>query len=140
MSEKKPFKAMLLDERDVFIALVTLKDEAQLTARHVDLRPHGGDCDRPVGEYRWSREKSALEPLPRQQRSRAGRPTLEQAVAFDLLDRWDVARNGAGRMPTEVCLAWLDDMVRSVDFGPFLKLPVVVEYIAARGIDFKKKD
>ncbi len=133
------FKALLLDERDVFVALVELDDETQITNRHVDLRPFGGDCDNPVGEYRWNRDLKTLEPLPRQQRSRAGRPTFEQAVAFDYLNRWDLARADPSAL-TAVSLAWLDDMVCSIDFTPFLNLPVVVEYIVARGLQINKKD
>lgn len=151
MSERKPFKALLLDERDVFIGLVEIDDEADLTERHIDLRPHGGDCDRPVGEYRWNRERLTLEPLPRHQRAKAGRPTLEMAVAFDYLDRWDRSRLALALMSEqpgrrrsdplpEVTLAWLDDMVRSMDFAMFADLPVVSEYAAERGLDLKKKD
>ena len=136
MSE--PFKALLLDERDVFVRLVELDDEAELTARHVDLRPHGGECDRPTGEYRWNREKQALEPLPRQQRAQQGKPTLEQAVAFDLLKRWEADQGAV----SDVALAWLDDIVRTHDFTGFVLAghPLILAYIAARGIDLKKKD
>jgi hypothetical protein len=137
--DEKPFKALLLDERDVFVALVEVED-ADLTERHVDLRPHGGDCDRPVGEYRWNRATKALEPLPRQQRAKAGRPTLEMAVAFDVLDRWDRARTARADMPTEVSLAWLDDSVLSWDFKAFHDLPLLREYVLARGLALKKKD
>ena len=134
----KPFKALLLDERDVFVRLVELDDEAQLTVRHVDLRPHGGDCDRPAGEYRWNREKQALEPLPRQQRAQQGKPTLEQAVAFDLLKRWEADTEAV----SDVALAWLDDIVRTYDFAGFVIAghPLILAYAAARGLDLKKKD
>lgn len=54
------FKALLLDDQDVLVDVVTLTDESQLTARHVDLRPHGGDCDNPPGQYRWDRERATL--------------------------------------------------------------------------------
>jgi hypothetical protein len=132
------FKALLLDERDVFVRLVELDDEAQLTARHVDLRPHGGDCDRPTGEYRWNRENQALEPLPRQQRAQNGKPTLEQAVAFDLLKRWEAAPDAV----SDVALAWLDGMILTHDFTGFVVAghPLILAYAEARGVDLKKKD
>ena len=136
MSE--PFKALLLDERDVFVQLVEIDDEAQLTARHVDLRQHGGDCDRPAGEYRWNRDNKSLEPLPRQQRAQRGKPTLEQAVAFDVLKRWEAYPNDI----SDVALAWLDEIVCSHDFTGFVLAghSLILAYIAARGIDLKKKD
>lgn len=81
MKEPQPFKALLLDDADVLVAIETLADEAALTDRHVDLRPYGGECDRNPGEYRWDREKSALIPLPRFKRVPAeGVPSLEQLV------------------------------------------------------------
>jgi hypothetical protein len=127
------FKALRLDERDVFVELVTLEDEAQLTERHVDLRPFGGDCDRPVGEYRWNRTKKALEALPRQQRAKGGRPTLEQAVAFDMLARWE--RDPASL--TEVSLTWLDGLMVTMDFTGYVRggHPLIVAYIKARGLE-----
>jgi len=131
-----PFKAMLLDERGVLRGVVELADELALTPLHVDLRPHGGDCDRKPGEYRWDAESEQLRPLPRRQRAVHGRPTLEHAFAFHLLklaaDVPDVATSEA------VELQWLDDMVRSVDFSPYLALPLVKQYLAARGLDPKK--
>jgi hypothetical protein len=79
--EKKPFKALLLDEADVLVAVVELADEAGLTDRHVDLRPHGGECDCAPGQYRWDRQMKRLEPLPRFRRVPAeGVPSLEQVV------------------------------------------------------------
>lgn len=138
MKKKTTFRALLLDERDVFVALVELEDEAQLTARHVDLRPHGGDCDRPVGEYRWNREKQALEPLPRQQRAQHGRPTLEQAVAFDVLKRWEADPAAV----SDVALTWLDGVLATADFIGFVSggHPLIAAYARARGLDLNKKD
>jgi hypothetical protein len=135
---EKTFKALLLDERDVFVQLVELEDDAQLTARHVDLRAHGRDCDRPTGEYRWDRDKQCLEPLPRQQRAQRGKPTLEQSVAFDLLKRWEAAPAAV----SDVALAWLDDVLGTHDFKGFVigGHPLITAYAEARGLDLKKKD
>jgi hypothetical protein len=131
------FKALLLDERDVFVELVTLTDDAQLTERHVDLRQHGGDCDRPVGEYRWNREKKALEALPRQQRATTGKPTLEQAVAFNLM-RQALRAKADLQTNQAVELVWLDEVLTSHDFKGLHKAPLVVEYAQARGLDLSK--
>lgn len=131
------FKALLLDSRDVMVGVVELEDEAELTARHVDLRPHGGDCDNKPGEYRWDREKKQLVPLPRSQRAEGGKPTFEQAVAFDLLSRWEA--NAAG--VCEVSLTWLDEVVQSLDFKGFVLggHPQLLAYAQARSIKFGKE-
>jgi hypothetical protein len=133
----KPFKALRLDERDVFVELVTLDSEAQLTERHVDLRKRGGDCDRRPGEYRWDRKSGSLVPLPRQQRAVSGKPTLEQAFAFVLLKRAVGATDLGTTQAVE--LVWLDEMVKSVDFRVYLGVPLVQEYIAARGLVIEEK-
>lgn len=125
------FKAMVLDERDVLRGVVELESEAELTPRHVDLRPYGGDCDRKPGEYRWDRQQKCLMPLPRPQRAREGNPTLEVAYAFDLLSRWVTA---PAAIP-EVALAWLDSTVMSVDMQFMAKAPVVEAYRRARGLN-----
>lgn len=124
------FKALLLDERDVLRGVVEVT-EAELTERHIDLRPFGGECDSKPGEYRWDRVRKCLQPLPTTQRAREGRPTLEQAYAFDLLGRW---KADSLSVP-DTALAWLDEVVRSVDFGAFHQLPVVAEYRVARGLN-----
>lgn len=126
------FKAMVLDERGVYVAKVELEDGAEIPPRHVDLRPLGGDCDRPFGQYRWNLESRCLEPLPRQQRAVEGRPTLEQAIAFDLLGRWERA---AASVP-DVTLAWLDDRMTTVDFSAYVRggHPLITKYMEARGI------
>lgn len=131
-------KAMLLDERDVFVGVVELESADALTDRHVDLTPSGGICDRKPGEYRWNRKDRCLEPLPKQQRATQGRPTLEQAVAFDALKRWE----GAAASVSDVTLRWLDEIVCSHDFRGFVLAghPLILAYAKARGIDFQKKD
>lgn len=130
------YKAMRLDERDVLIAIDELPDDQAVGVNQVDLRPYGGDCDRPMGQYRWNRDKQALEPLPRQQRAQAGRPTLDQAAAFDLLSRWQAKAELA-----EVSLAWLDDIILTHDFAGFVLEgnPLILAYARARGINLKKK-
>lgn len=133
-AKPQPFKALLLDERDVLRAVVDIADEAELTARHVDLRPHGNACDRKPGEYRWDRKAKALMPLAKVLRAQEGRPTFEQAYAFDLLDRW----KSAPLSVPDVALAWLDDMVRSFDFAGLKQVPIVAEYRAARGLNENK--
>ena len=127
------FKALLLDERDVLRAVVELADASELTERHVDLRPHGGDCDRKPGEYRWDREKKCLQLLPQQQRASLARPTLEQAFAFHLLKKAMLPAPAADlALSDSVELRWLDDMVASVDFKALQEVPIVKDYIAAR--------
>jgi hypothetical protein len=128
--DKKPFKALLLDERDVLRAVVELADESELTERHVDLRPHGGECDRKPGEYRWDREQKTLRPLSRTARAVQGRPSSDQAMAFDYLLRWKADQASV----PEVCLAWLDDVLDSVDLKAYVvaRHPDIVAYDAAR--------
>jgi len=137
-AEKKPFKALLLDERDVLRAVVDVADASELTPLHVDLRPHGGQCDRKPGEYRWDRKKLCLLPLPKQQRAVQGRPTLEHAVAFMLLKKAMLPSPAADLGHADsVELDWLDDMVQSVDFGAYLEVPLVKEYRQLRGLNKK---
>jgi hypothetical protein len=50
----------------------------------------------------------------------SGEVTLEQATAFDLLER----HAGGARIP-DVSLQWLDRIVVSIDFGAFLDAPLV---------------
>lgn len=134
LAKPKPFKALLLDERDVLRGVVDIADEAQLTPLHVDLRPHGGECDRKPGEYRWDREKKCLMPLPKLQRAKEGRPSIEMALAFDLL-----ARNAADpKALPEVVLAWLDDAVQSVDMAAYAASELVAAYARSRGLPEKK--
>lgn len=132
------FKAMRLDERDVMVAIDELDDETELSARHVDLRPFGGDCDRRPREYRWNREHQCLEPLPRHQRAVAAEPTLEMALAFDLLKRWE---QDATRI-SDVSLQWLDAVVLSLDFTSLVlaKHELIWSYMIARGIEPKIKE
>jgi hypothetical protein len=74
------FKALLLDADSVLEAVVELASEDELTERHVDLRPLGGDCDCKPGAYRWDAEARALMPLkPYQVKAAAGGYSLEQA-------------------------------------------------------------
>ena len=136
--DNKPFKALRLDERDVFVELVTLDDPAKLTERHVDLRPLGGDCDCPVGEYRWNREKKQLVPLPRQQRAKTGKPTMEQAVAFNLM-RQALRAKADLKTNSAVELIWLDEALKSFDFKGLRLTPMVQEYIEARGLELDTK-
>lgn len=77
-----PFRALLLDDEDVLIAVDDLQSSDDLLERHVDLRPHGGDCDNAPGLYRWDREQSQLVPLKRTaQRSKPAGVSLEAAFA-----------------------------------------------------------
>lgn len=130
------FKAMLLDDRDVLLQVVTLASEAELTPRHVDLRPFGGQCDRPAGQYRWNRAEKRLDPLPRTQRRGPEGVSFELAYAFDLLARWD-----RGEAISSVSLKWLDAAMLSVDLRSYVRggEPVIAKYIAARGIDLNRK-
>ena len=124
-------RCALLDERDVYVGIVEIAPW-DATTRHLTAIT---DCDLPVGEYRWDRERHTFVPLPAAQRARAGRPTLEHALAFDLLARWE-----RGDELPSVCLAWFDDALRTVDFGAVLSLESVQRYIVARGLDLTKKD
>ena len=128
----QPIRAALLDEGGRFVRIDSLESADALTPRHL---PQITDCDLPVGEYRWDRERHTFVPLPAAQRARAGRPTLEHALAFDLLARWE-----RGDELPSVCLAWFDDALRTVDFGAVLSLESVRRYIVARGLDLTKKD
>lgn len=56
----QPLTCALLDERDVFIAMVTVTDRAQLTDRHL---PQIRKCDRPVGEYKWVKDDAPGNPF-----------------------------------------------------------------------------
>ena len=76
-----PFRAMLLGAGDILEEVVELKSSAELTERHVDLRPLGGDCDRAPGAYRWNRERQALEPLKSAAQRPRGGVDLETALA-----------------------------------------------------------
>ncbi len=78
--ETKSIKAAVLDERGVFLRTVEVADPADLGARMVDLRAHGGDCDLPSGKYRWDVEKQSFIPLPVERQKRtAEAPSLEEA-------------------------------------------------------------
>lgn len=120
-----------LDERMVFLGMVEIAADAELTALQVDL---GHDCDLPSGEYRWNPDLKTFQALPRAQRAVAGRPTLEQATAFFFLGQWAV-NNGA--LP-DVTLAWLDDAVMSVDLGG-VRGDTIDEYREARGLTKAKE-
>lgn len=136
MSETKSFKALLLDERDVLRAVVELADESELTERHVDFRPHGGECDRKPGEYRWDREKKQLRPLSRALRAREGKPSHEEAYCFDILGRWEKDAEAVN----DVALEWLDEVVLSFDMKGYVIAghPLVMAYIRSRNLDPKK--
>lgn len=56
-------KAALLDERGVYLRIVELASEADLTDRHV---PTITSCDLPAGRYRWitdNRKRPSGEPM-----------------------------------------------------------------------------
>lgn len=124
-------KCALLDrERRVYLGMVEVDEKALDPAIHL---PQVGECDLPAHEYRWEEIEGHptggnFVPLPRVQRAKAGAPTLEQALVFDLL-----ARAKALPDPT---LAWLDAAVQSFDFVPYRATPLVATYAAARGITF----
>lgn len=110
----KSFKAMVLDEGDVFVDLVELASEAALTDRHVDLRPHGGDCDRPFGQYRWDRERQTLVPLAALARPMPG-GAVSTERAFDRL--LELLERKHGLKLDDVLQAWRGGYRASVDHG-----------------------
>lgn len=77
-----PFKVAVLDESGVLVDLVTLASEAELAEQHLDLRPHGGDCDLPFGQYRW--DGKTFLPLAAGARPMPG-TTISLERAFDRL-------------------------------------------------------
>ena len=95
------FKAALLDERGVFLRTVELVDESELTARMVDLRAFGGDCDLPGGKYRWDGVGTFV-PLPVERQKRAEEaPTLEEAFYAFL-------KEGPAAPSVDAWLAWYE--------------------------------
>lgn len=130
-------KCALLDrERRIYLGMTEVEEAdvdpgihlAQITA-----------CDLPPNVARWVPDAAnpfggSFEPLPREQRAKADRPTLEHALAFDLL-----ARRAAGQALADVSLAWLDDVALSVDFKVYATTPLLSSYIADRGIAAKKE-
>jgi hypothetical protein len=121
-----------LDERGVFQGMVEI-EEAEAGPLHVRAI---SSCDLPAGEFRWQPDEhnpfgGAFVPLPRPQRAKAGRPSLEHAVAFDLL-----RRHAGGDELSDVTLAWLDDALQSVDFVGLLELPLIQAYARARNLPF----
>lgn len=126
-----------LDERGVFQGMAEVEEADALPPLWL---PQILVCDLAAGEYRWQPEEGtphggAFVPLPRTQRAVAGRPTLEHALAFDLLARWERQEE-----LTTVSLAWLDDALQTVDFGSVLHLDSVQAYGRARGLPFAKKE
>lgn len=125
-----------VDERGVYQGMVEI-EEAEAGPRHLTGITA---CDLPVGEFRWAPDESnpfggAFLPLPRPQRAKAGRPTLEHAYAFDLLARWERKET-----MTDVSLAWLDDVLQSLDFLGVSGLHSVQRYAVARGLDIAKQE
>lgn len=127
--------ALLDRERRVFLGMV------EIDASQIDPEIHltkVTECDLPVDQYRWQEDASSpcggtFMPLPPQQRAKAARPTMEHAVAFDLLAR----REAGGQLP-DATLAWLDDTVVSFDFVGYLDTPLVAAYVLARGLTPRK--
>jgi hypothetical protein len=104
-----PFKALQLDADGILEAIVTLERSAELTARHVDLRPLGGDCDREPGQYRW--DGAQLVPLKVSALKRApGGVSLEQAFAA-LLDQAE----RAGVKMNDTLMVWRAGYRSSLD-------------------------
>ncbi|MCS7002800.1 MAG: hypothetical protein NZ518_08125 [Dehalococcoidia bacterium] len=118
-------RCALLDERDVYLGMVEVEED-RLTDRHL---PEITDCDLPRGEYRWDREARTFVPLPRRQRTEAGRPTFEHAAFFYWLALWE----RGWKLPL-VTLSWMDDVLQTVDFRPVHKLESVRRYADARGL------
>lgn len=125
-----------LDERGIFQGMVEV-EEAHLDLLHLSqIR----SCDHAPGTVRWQWDTEnpyggAFVPLPKAQRAKAGRPTLEHAVAFEFLSRWET-----GAPLTEVALAWLDDALQTVDFASVKSLESVQRYAAARGLFAEKRE
>ncbi|TAK45269.1 MAG: hypothetical protein EPO27_10650 [Betaproteobacteria bacterium] len=108
--QQERFKAMRLDANDVLVGVEELQSEADLTERHVDLRPYGGECDRPANEYRWNREAERLEPLRVAERLQPAGVSLEQAVAALI-----VALGHAGVTVPEISARWAASFLNSVE-------------------------
>lgn len=102
------YKAMKLDPLGVLLGVVTLEDDAELPPNHVDLRPHGGDCDRPPLEYRW--DGQTLVPLPKTQRPSFDGTSMEAAYYADLK-----LRAIAGAELPAATRAWLEWYEKTVD-------------------------
>lgn len=120
-------------ERQVYLGM-TQVEETEIDAA-IHLRQIG-ECDLPAHEYRWEAidghpAGGHFLPLPPMQRAAAGAPTMEHAVAFDLLARWSLA---PGQL-AGVSLTWLDTMLASLDFQPYRSAPLVTAYATARGLD-----
>lgn len=60
ISPEKPFTCALLDEKDLFIGMVTVTDPAQLTDRHL---PQITACDLAVGQYQWIKDDAPGNPF-----------------------------------------------------------------------------
>lgn len=102
------FKALEVDENDVLLGIVSFRADEYplggkpLPPRYIDLRPHGGDCDRAPGAYRWNRELGTLEPLKSTARRPKGGVSLEQA----LTDFLKGCERGGVTLPASTA-AWL---------------------------------
>lgn len=124
-------RCALLDERDVYLGVVEIDPDAATDRHLLEIC----DCDLPPGEYRWDREQHAFVPLPAIMRACAGRPTIEHAIAFDMLDRY---QRGHG-LP-EVSLLWLDDVIQTFDFASMRESQLIAHYALERGITFGPKE
>lgn len=126
----------VLDDRGVYMGMMATPSRGDRTDRHLVLI---NECDLPAGKYRWEPAQvdenhpfgGRFVPLPREQQALAGEPTVEQALAFQMLH----LSGKAGFVLPDVSLKWLDGVILSVDFTPFRKAPLIVAYAAARGID-----
>lgn len=133
----KPKRCAIVDERGVYQGMVEVGEDDTLTERHL---PAIASCDLKPGTARWKADEKnpyggAFEPLPAQQIAKAGAPTMEMALVFQLLQVWN-----AGGPVAQTALQWLDATLQTWDLAPFHDQAVVQAYAQARGLKlFKKK-